>query len=423
MGDRILKILIIEDDFSYAQLVEKILNRSSGTRFEVESCDCLSKGLERLARGDIDVILLDLLLPDSSGLDTFVRVHIEVPHIPIIIVTSIDDEILALNAVQSGAQDYLIKREVNNNHFVRSICYATQRHSLQRMKNSNDLSYDGFYLRNVIENNGDGIIIVDKDGVTNYINKAAEEMFGRSATELIGEFFGFPLVKGENTEIDILTRGGQQIVGEMRVVEILWEGKTAYLASIRDITDRKKKEKALYNQSFTDDLTQLYNRRGFLTLADRHLKDRRTRGELFLVFIDLDGLKQINDTFGHNEGNRAIVESSEVITKTFRDSDIIARWGGDEFVILLTDIPRDSIDFFKNRLQRNLEDQNAIEGRLYKLSFSVGIELYDPQNHRSVEDLLTSADKLMYSHKQSKKDYYSRGAASGITTTAYQKEN
>lgn len=173
--------------------------------------------------------------------------------------------------------------------------------------------------------------------------------------------------------------------------------------SNRDISKRVRLEKKLSNLSFHDKLTDLYNRRGFLTLAEQQLKmaNRLKRG-MFLVFADLDGMKKINDTLGHKEGDSALIDTANVLKKTFRESDIIARIGGDEFAVLAVETHDVSIEVFIARLKSNLEAHNVEELHRYKLSLSVGFSCYDPDNPCSIEKLLALADKNMYKQKRKK---------------------
>ncbi|MGA9348778.1 MAG: response regulator [Anaerolineae bacterium] len=126
-----LKVLLIEDNPGDARLIREILAEERGASFDVEGADRLSTGLEYLAGGDIDVVLLDLSLPDSRGLDTFARVHAQAPEVPIILLTGLDDEELAVKAVREGAQDYLVKGQVDSSLLVRSMRYAIERHRAQ----------------------------------------------------------------------------------------------------------------------------------------------------------------------------------------------------------------------------------------------------------------------------------------------------
>ena len=146
-------------------------------------------------------------------------------------------------------------------------------------------------------------------------------------------------------------------------------------AIVRDITNDKQAQEALKAMSLVDDLTGLYNRRGFLTLAEQELKmAKRTKRETFLLFADLDGLKEINDTFGHLEGDQALIDIARIFKKSFREPDIPARIGGDEFVILAREGdskvgPR----IFTERLHKNILLFNEKKERGYKLSLSMGV--------------------------------------------------
>ena len=167
---------------------------------------------------------------------------------------------------------------------------------------------------------------------------------------------------------------------------------------------REKLEEELLSLSITDQLTGLHNRRGFLFLAEQQLKssDRNKRG-VQLYFADLDDLKWINDTMGHAEGDKALIEAATLFQETFRTSDIVARLGGDEFAALALDITEKDSETFTTRLQSLIDTQNKQENRRYRLSISVGCSYYDPENPCSIDELIASADKLMYEQKQNKK--------------------
>jgi diguanylate cyclase (GGDEF)-like protein len=164
--------------------------------------------------------------------------------------------------------------------------------------------------------------------------------------------------------------------------------------------------------SITDQLTGLHKRRGFLSLAGQQLKlaERNKRGML-LFFADLDGLKWINDTLGHEEGDKALIEAAIVFKETFRTSDIIARLGGDEYAALTIDVAEANSEIFTTRLQSLIDTQNNQENRKYRLSISVGCSYYDPENPCSIDELMASADKLMYAQKQNKKGLLLQGAS------------
>ncbi len=171
----------------------------------------------------------------------------------------------------------------------------------------------------------------------------------------------------------------------------------------QEIAERLKAEAEVRQLALTDELTALYNRRGFFLLAGQQLKmAQRTQLPCCLIFVDVDGLKQINDTFGHEIGDRVIVDAAQLLKQTFRDADIIARLGGDEFAIL---IPAclDSVDVLCLRLQVNIDQFNQAAARCYQLALSVGIQVCDLVDDASLEQLLAQADKLMYEHKRLKR--------------------
>jgi diguanylate cyclase (GGDEF)-like protein len=149
-----------------------------------------------------------------------------------------------------------------------------------------------------------------------------------------------------------------------------------------------------------DEMTGLYNRRGFQALAERQLKlARRSSRGILLFFVDVDGLKQINDTYGHAEGDQALRRVTETLKMTFRDSDIIARLGGDEFAVLAVEASRQSETTVVRRLHKCLNTLNDEDTR-YVISLSVGVARFDHGKPTSITDLMAQADQAMYAQKR-----------------------
>ena len=210
---------------------------------------------------------------------------------------------------------------------------------------------------------------------------------------------------GEIDRIEYTVRGvrkdGEIIYLDVRSSRTTHDGHPAVMGSMLDITSYKQLEDALRNLSLVDDLTGLYNRRGFTTLAERHLSlARRHHRELLLLFADLDSLKQINDTHGHPEGDQALVDVAGVLRNTFRSADIIARLGGDEFTVFPLEAATESGDRLIERLRANLVTFNREHRRPYQLSLSVGIGRYDPSKCQSIQQLLAEADRELYERKR-----------------------
>jgi diguanylate cyclase (GGDEF)-like protein/PAS domain S-box-containing protein len=185
-------------------------------------------------------------------------------------------------------------------------------------------------------------------------------------------------------------------------------------AIVRDITDEKLAEEALKTMSLIDDLTGLYNRRGFLTLAGQEIKAaNRRRERTYLIFVDLDDMKGINDTFGHLEGDQALIYTAGILKGSFREPDILARIGGDEFVILAREGAfKAGPSLLMNRVLNNLNQHNEKKQAAYQLSLSMGTVAYDPDHPIPLEALLAQADSLMYQEKQRKKTGKHNGTSS-----------
>ncbi len=293
MSNKRFRVLLIEDRVVDVRVIRAALAKGRDVTFDVVCCERLSQGLQHLAAGGIDVILLDLGLPDSQGFETFMQVYTQEPDVPIIVLTASDDDALAIQAVQAGAQDYLVKGRVDWNLLVRSIRYAVERHRMYTL---------------------------------------------------------------------------------------------------------------LRNLALVDELTGLYNRRGFMALADQNVRlAKRTKRQLLVGVADLDGLKAINDTFGHGHGDKALTETVKILRETFRETDIIARIGGDEFAILALEASKNTINMLSARLQAILQRHNRKRNSRHKLSISMGMVPYNPESPKSIDQLMKQADALMYEQKRHKR--------------------
>jgi diguanylate cyclase (GGDEF)-like protein/PAS domain S-box-containing protein len=226
----------------------------------------------------------------------------------------------------------------------------------------------------------------------------AEEM----AIESAG--FGDPN-RSRILELDLVRKDGNTVPveGNFCFLRDRTEKAIGMLSILRDITERKRMEDEILALSITDQLTGLHNRRGFLSLAEQQLKlSNRNKNRMLLFFADLDLLKWINDTMGHEEGDKALIEAATVFKETFRTSDIIARLGGDEYAALTVDITDTNSEILTARMQSVIDTRNNRENRKYRLSISVGCSYYDPENPCTIDDLIVRADKLMYEQKQNK---------------------
>lgn len=274
---------------------------------------------------------------------------------------------------------------------------------------------------NLFHHSNDGIFIQDLEGNILDANLKMLDMFGATEPEMLSsKVVGLHAPNASEQAVDALRgimkdghlryevpfrkKDGRMFLAEVSSSIIQTEGRKVIQSIVRDVTERKEFEERLRSMSITDELTGLLNRRGFLTLANHQLKiANRSKRAMYILFADVDGLKKINDTLGHPEGDMALLEVAGLFRKNVRESDIVARYGGDEFVALMVDIEQSNNgNFITNRLYNKLEALNTQKGRRYQLSISLGLVRYDPRNPCPVEDLITEADALMYEQKRRK---------------------
>ncbi|PID85782.1 MAG: hypothetical protein CSB13_06320 [Chloroflexi bacterium] len=257
MSNAPLKVLLIEENADDAHLIRLLLSKqkkrpqSTPPAFEVLHVKRLSAGLAFLEKMKIDVILLDLSLPDSHGLNTFEKAIEKAPHIPIIVLSSLDDERLAVKAMQLGAQDYLVKGNIEGNLLEQSIRYAIERQILitELHRKTKALEISEAYRRNIVENNADGIIIVNEDNIVQFVNPAAEHILDRPSEKLIGQLLSLPTSDIAVSKFDVVRQNRETAVIESRFTAIKWQGKPARQISLRDITNHIKAKATLRKQA------------------------------------------------------------------------------------------------------------------------------------------------------------------------------
>jgi len=281
-------VLLIEDDRDNTQLIEEMLSAEASAedalvRFDLETCSRLSDGVKRLAQGGVEAVLLDLSLPDSQGLRSLSALREQAPHVPIVVLTGSADKNLGIQALEAGAQDYLVKGRTDGPLLARSLRYAI---------------------------------------------------------------------------------------------------------------DRKRLERILEQQVLIDELSGVYNRRAFFKTAEQQLRLlRRLRKQALLVLVDIDGLKEINDAFGHAAGDVALVDAVELLRNTFRESDIIGRMGGDEFAVLAFEVGPEEMTTIPRRLTKSLAAYNKTPDRRARLAFSLGFAVVTPESGTSLGHLLKEAEE------------------------------
>lgn len=330
IGDNRIDVLLIEDNPGDARLIEVMLAQAKAMTFRLTWRDTLTNGLAFLKSNHVDVLLLDLGLPESSGLETLEAALSQVPKVPTLVVLSgLSDEDIALRAVQSGAQDYLVKGQGDSALLARSIRYAMER-------------------------------------------SRTEEALRQAHAEL-----------------------------ENRVQERTAELASAVAALRSEIAERKLAEQHILYLAHYDALSGLPNR---VLLQDRLCQSiahaHRKNSQVAVLFIDLDYFKHINDSLGHQTGDRLLKEVAVRLQGCLREGDSVARLGGDEFVLCLP-LLSGSIDAatVAQKVQDVLAETFIIDANEMHVSASIGISIY-PDDDTTVDGLMSAADTAMYHAKE-----------------------
>jgi diguanylate cyclase (GGDEF)-like protein len=288
-----MNVLLVEHDPDELSELGLILEGQTSPPMELERASELSEALKRLSRGGIDVVLLDLDLPDSKGIVTFERTHAFAPDVPVVVMTDSRDRELDLEIVRGGAQDHLRREEATRGVLLRTLRYAVERHRLMS---------------------------------------------------------------------------------------------------------------ALKSLSLIDELTGLYNRRGFSDIGDQQLKLARRNGrDVTLVYADLDRFRTINDSLGHLVGDRALLKVADILRASFRQSDVLARIGGDQFAVLALEAPGEDAEVLAERVREGVRFFNETSREPFRLSLSIGLALHMGYNRIRLEELLADAERRAQEEKEAKK--------------------
>lgn len=235
------KILLVEDDPDDALLLQEMMKEKTETSYpyEIDHVDCLAKALQKLQNNQYDIILLDLSLPDSQGLNAFLELYKFHDSAPIVALTSLNDQNAALEALGAGAQDYLVKGTFNSRALKRVIRYSIERNQLlAKIEQSSEERF-----RKLIENDSDGMLVIDKKGIVQFANPASFSILNLQEDEVIHKPFQYPFQANSFNEIEIMTPEGKSRIIDMHITELEWEKKPAYLAAIHDITETREIER------------------------------------------------------------------------------------------------------------------------------------------------------------------------------------
>jgi diguanylate cyclase (GGDEF)-like protein/PAS domain S-box-containing protein len=423
-------VLLIDGKLADRTAILDALIDAHGATFTLERVGRLSEGLKRLsidrtertiASGRIVAIIVDPFLPDSNGLETVDRLLQAAPHIPILIIATVHDEHLAKLAVRRGAQDYLLKERLDGY----SLCKALE-NMVERATNAEALFAQKELAEITLNSIGDAVLSVNISGAVTYLNAIAESMTGWRGDEAVArpleEVFRVlngatrvpvpnPLMSamiqnralGLTPDCVLVRRDGSEAGIEDSAAPIHdRDGRvTGAVMVFRDVTQARAAALRTSYLAQHDALCGIANRALLndrlshaITAADRH------SGKLAVLFIDVDRFKHINDSLGHSIGDRLLQAVAQRILACVRNSDTVGRFGGDEFVVVLSEVSRsEDAGVSAEKLLLALSRPYNIDTHSLHVTASIGIATY-PEDGLDAGALLKNADISMYHAKE-----------------------
>jgi diguanylate cyclase (GGDEF)-like protein/PAS domain S-box-containing protein len=422
-------VLLIAADADEAARVLGELGSVTEESFEVQWVTQLSRGIERLRDGGVSAAVLDLNLSDSQGLETFNQLFEVAPDLPILILSEAGTEEIARQAVHLGAYDYLINEQADGYRLRRTVRTMIDRHALEAVRVENELATTTLNLI------GEGILRTDADGNVTYLNRFAEKMTGWSRAEARGRPFADVLrlidnisgaslddavaialqadktASGMTSSINctLVRRDGEEFALESRVAIIHDQDGNAVgaVVAFRDVSAARVASLEMSRVAQHDVLTNLPNRALFndrlsqaISLAERQSK------QLAVLFVDLDQFKRINDSLGHSVGDRLLRSVARRLVACVRRTDTVSRLGGDEFLILLSQIEHsEDAAITARKILRAVAAPHVIDSKSLDVNVSIGGSTY-PADAQNAETLVSYADVAMYEAKQQGRNSY-----------------
>lgn len=414
-------VLIVTDHANDAKILEETLGKAKDGPFEIEWARRLSESLERLKRDGIDIVLIDLFLPDSQGLETFDVLFKLVPGVPIMTLTDEAQESLSIEAVNRGAQGFLSK-----GHFQNSLVPQALRNIIQRKCVEEALFVEKERARVTLESVGDGILSTDVAGNITYLNAQAERLTGWSRNEAYGRPIAevFQLIDSTSRQracnpVDLVIQHEKPMRLEANSILLKHDGNelpiedsiapifdrtgkvTGAVIVFRDVTQIRALAEKMSHLAQYDYLTDLPNR---MLLNDRLTQAviyaKRHGTQVAVLFLDLDKFKHINDSLGHMAGDKLLKSVAQRLVGLVRKSDTVSRQGGDEFIVLLhEDMHAENAAVAAEKIVQALVQPHYIDEHELHITTSIGISLF-PGDGEDADTLVKNADTAMYFAKK-----------------------
>jgi diguanylate cyclase (GGDEF)-like protein/PAS domain S-box-containing protein len=417
-------ILIVDDMPENVALLEAVLSAEHTVRTATRGSEALEIAEEVLP----DLILLDIMMPGMNGFEVCEQLK-KISHlseIPVIFLSILDSTTLKVQAFDAGGVDYITKPFQINEVKARVKTHLMIRELQLRLESQNLLlqqaNAEQTRLAMIVDSSNDAIFSVSTDNVISSWNGGAEDIFGYSAREIIGNSV-FTILPGESyhdkshiwqtilsgDHLNYFETSRNKKDGNRMYVSIttspLLNSEWIIIGNsviARDVTERRKMEETIKHLAHHDTLTTLPNRQFFMEfLAQGLARARRKENKLALLFLDLNGFKQVNDTYGHGCGDTLLKEVARRLKDGIRESDIVARLGGDEFTVMMPDLTQtEDVHIVLKKIQEVFETPFMLDGVAVYSATSIGISIF-PDDGESGEVIMKNADSAMYAAKGS----------------------
>lgn len=420
-------VLLIKNQTEEAGRIREMFNEMDANVFQVTHVASVSDAERHLVGNAVDIILLDLGLTAPHGLEAFRRFQTTEPHISMVLLCDPIDEPIAVQGIQEGAQDYLIEGQIEPRELKRALLNAVERKSIGEI-----LAVHQERAQVTLDSIGDAVICTDSSGNITFLNRVAETMTGWLLKDAMGRAMGDcvrivdaisrktildPMAKATsqnrrgNLPLNsvLISRDGQEVHIEDSVAPIHdRDGQvTGAVIVFHDVSATRALEKELTDSAHHDFLTGLPNRIFLHDRIGQAISLAHRQGcHVAVLFVDLDGFKQINDSLGHSVGDKLLQSVAKRLLECVRSPDTVVRLGGDEFIVLLQELknPQDAVSTVA-RLLKTVAEGYSIDSHQISITTSIGVSVY-PGDGQDVETLIKNADTAMYHAKKNGSQTY-----------------
>jgi len=422
-----LRILLLEDDEDDYLICKQLLHGAYPGGVDLTWADNYGRGMELVLGSPFDVCLIDYRLGEKNGVNWLGELtdQIDGRAPPTILLTGAGGKEVDLLASEAGFSDFISKAGLTSALLERTIRYAQ---SHKELITQLDASRDNY--RQLYNSAFEGILLISTDGLILDCNASGEALFGYSHAEMIGKQLlcliperfhhkhttgmhalvdeGLGCVSGKVVEVPALCSNGSEILIQMITNAIKVNGHMCFSANLIDITERKKLDEALKIQANNDPLTGMYNRRYFLSRAEDELNRARRFGHhLSVLMLDIDHFKRVNDLHGHVAGDEVLKTVAQTLTDVVRSIDIAARWGGEEFIVLLPETDSKGEMVIAEKIRQKISSCLTLCGdKTIAVTASIGVTSL--LNDDTVNDAINRADKALYHAKEHGRNRVSR---------------